>query len=176
MKNYTIEIAGRGAECYVHPLTDEQIAKLKFGGVVDNQMSTDDVCQVLGIESIQDSDSIYTGVYDDSDLYSIRVLDENNELVVDLTDNWEYEILNGEDYNEVYYDEKNLIVEDTCKGHFFNFVLDIDEDFDSSKLSPIITEIGESVTLITGLRYGDQVLNVDEYGDYWSKGIYFYLT
>lgn len=176
MKNYTIELTGRGAECYVFPLTDEQIVKLKIGGVVDEQMDIEDVCQVLGVESIQDSDSIYTGLYDDSDLYSLRILNEDNELVEDLTDNWNYEMLDGEDYIENHYDEKNLIVEDTCKGHFFNFALDIEEDFDSSKLSPIITEIGECVTLITGLRYGDQVLSVNEYGDYWSKGFYFYLT
>jgi hypothetical protein len=31
MKKYTIEVGGRGAECYVFPLTDEQLTKLKIG-------------------------------------------------------------------------------------------------------------------------------------------------
>lgn len=176
MKKYTIEIGGRGAECYVFPLTDEQITKLKIGGIIEERMDVEDIYQVLGVESVLDSESIYFGPYDDSDLYSIKVLDENGELVEDLTDNWDFEITNDEDYIDVHYDEKNLIIEDTCKGQFFECTFETKEDFDSSKLTPIITEIGESVIIITGLRYDDKVLEITNHGDYWSKGFYFYLT
>lgn len=176
MKRYTIEISGRGAECYVFPLTDEQLTKLKIGGIVEERMDMDDVYEVLGIESVLDSELTYFGPYDDSDLHSIKVLGEDGELVEDLTDNWSYEITNDDDYVSVHYEEKNLIIEDTCKGEFFKCVLEIEGDFDSSKLTPIITEVGEYVNIITGLRYDDKVLEVTDYGDYWSKGFYFYLT
>jgi len=176
MKKYTIEVGGRGAECYVFPLTDEQLTKLKIGGIVEEKMDMEDIYEVLGVECLLDSDSVYFGPYDDSDLYNIKVIDENGELVVDLTDNWDYEITNDEDYVGVHYEEKNLIVEDTCKGQFFKCEFEIKEDFDVSKLSPIITEVGEYVNIITGLRYDDKVLEVTDYGDYWSKGFYFYLT
>jgi hypothetical protein len=176
MKRYTIEVSGRGAECYVFPLTDEQLTKLKIGGIVEERMDMDDVYEVLGIESVLDSELTYFGPYDDSDLHSIKVLGEDGELVEDLTDNWSYEITNDDDYVSVHYEEKNLIIEDTCKGEFFKCVLEIEGDFDSSKLTPIITEVGEYVNIITGLRYDDKVLEVTDYGDYWSKGFYFYLT
>lgn len=176
MKKYKIEVGGRGAECYVFPLTDEQLAKLKIGGIIEEKMDVEDIYNVLGVESVLDSESIYFGPYDDSDLFYIKVLDENGELVVDLTDNWDYEITNDEDYIDVHYEEKNLIIEDTCKGQFFECEFETKEDFDVSKLSPIITEVGESVNIITGLRYDDKVLEVTNYGDYWSKGFYFYLT
>ena len=176
MNKYTIEVSGRGAECYVFPLTDEQLTKLKIGGIVEERMDMDDVYEVLGIESVLDSELTYFGPYDDSDLYSVKVLGEDGELVEDLTDNWDFEITNDEDYVSVHYEEKNLIIEDTCKGEFFKCVLEIEGDFDSSKLTPIITEVGEYVNIITGLRYDDKVLEVTDYGDYWSKGFYFYLT
>ena len=176
MKRYTIEISGRGAECYVFPLTDEQLTKLKIGGIVEERMDMDDVYEVLGIESVLDSELTYFGPYDDSDLHSIKVLGEDGELIEDLTDNWKYEITNEDDYVGVHYEEKNLIIEDTCKGEFFKCVLEIEGDFDSSKLTPIITEVGEYVNIITGLRYDDKVLEVTDYGDYWSKVFYFYLT
>jgi hypothetical protein len=176
MNKYTIEVSGRGAECYVFPLTDEQLTKLKIGGIVEERMDMDEVYEILGIESVLDSELTYFGPYDDSDLHSIKVLGENDELVKDLTDNWKYEITNEDDYVSVHYEEKNLIIEDTCKGEFFKCVLEIEGDFDSSKLTPIITEVGEYVNIITGLRYDDKVLEVTDYGDYWSKGFYFYLT
>lgn len=176
MNKYTIEVSGRGAECYVFPLTDEQLTKLKVGGIVEERMDMDEVYEILGIESVLDSELTYFGPYDDSDLHSIKILGEDGELVKDLTDNWKYEITNDDDYVSVHYEEKNLIIEDTCKGEFFKCVLEIEGDFDSSKLTPIITEIGEYVNIITGLRYDDKVLEVTDYGDYWSKGFYFYLT
>jgi hypothetical protein len=176
MNKYTIEVSGRGAECYVFPLTDEQLTKLKVGGIVEERMDMDEVYEVLGIESVLDSELTYFGPYDDSDLHSIKILGEDGELVEDLTDNWKYEIINDDDYVSVHYEEKNLIIEDTCKGEFFKCVLEIEGDFDSSKLTPIITEVGEYVNIITGLRYDDKVLEVTDYGDYWSKGFYFYLT
>lgn len=177
MKKYTIEINGNGAECYVFPLTNEQLTKFKIGGIVGDHMTMDDICQVLGVESILDSEFVYSGLYNDSDLYFIKVLDENSELVEDLTDNWYYEIIDDDDeYIAVHDEENNLIIEDTCKGEFFKFVLETEQDFDSSKLTPITTEVGESVYIITGLKYNGQVLEVTEYGDYWSKGFYFHLT
>lgn len=176
MKKYTIKVGGLGADCYVSPLDSEQLTKLKNGGVVDEKMSIDDINHILGVESIFDYGSSYLGAYDDSDLYHIEVLDENGELIEELTDNWDCIVKNDEDYFELHNDQRNLIVEDTCKGEFFEFTFETEDEFDSSKLSPIITEIGECVNIITGLRYDDKVLNITNYNDYWSRGFYFYLT
>ena len=81
MKRYTIEIGGRGAECYVFPLTDEQLTNLKIGGIVEEKMDMDNVYQILGVESVLDTDFTYVGPYDDSDMYYIKVLDENDEVI-----------------------------------------------------------------------------------------------
>jgi hypothetical protein len=43
--------------------------------------------------------------------------------------------------------------------------------------APIVTEIGERVEIITDLMYNEvELSSYKEFGDYWSKGITYYLN
>jgi hypothetical protein len=73
---------------------------------------------------------------------------------------------------------------DQYQPNYLNFIKLIEifrklnsENFDENKLKPIVTEIGERVEIITGFYYNEvDLLNYKEYGDYWSKGITYYLN
>jgi hypothetical protein len=70
-----------------------------------------------------------------------------------------------------------LIVEDYIKGQFYTYEIELEKDFDPALLIPIATEIGERVEIITDLRYNEVELSYyKEFGDYWSKGITYYLN
>jgi hypothetical protein len=70
-----------------------------------------------------------------------------------------------------------LIVEDYTKGQFYIYEVELEKDFNPSLLVPIITEIGERVEIITDLMYNEvELSSYKEFGDYWSKGITYYLN
>ena len=49
--------------------------------------------------------------------------------------------------------------------------------FDFKKLKPVVSEIGERTEIITDFTYnGTDLSFFKEYGDYWSKGITYYLN
>lgn len=176
MKKYKITLSGRGADCYVYHLTDDQYQKLDEGGVSEDKMSMDEILEVLGTDFISDTDDIVLGAYYDSDLHYFSVHDENGNLVWESNQDWDAET-NEEfpDWEIVHDEEKTLICEDILKGEFSSFILETEEDFDPTKLTVIVEEVGEIVALITGVRYDGQKLEVDEFGDYWDKGFNFYL-
>lgn len=170
MKKYSISLGGKGAECSLFPLTQEQSQDLIDMGIEKDEMSIDEITDFLGVDDlISSSDRIVTGAYY-GDHY-ISVFDENGG-----------EVWNSEEYE---YDETDwvdgglpetdyLVVEDYSKGEFFTFNLEIEEDFDPSKLIPIITEIAESKEIITGFRYDEMdISETAEFGNYWSKGFYY---
>ena len=49
--------------------------------------------------------------------------------------------------------------------------IETEEDFNPEKLTPEITEINDSIQIITGLRYDGKKLEVNEWGDSWTKNI-----
>ena len=61
------------------------------------------------------------------------------------------------------------------KGTFKEYELNIEDEFDPEKLSFKRVDVHEYVEVITDLKYDGQSLELDEYGDYWSKGCFFYL-
>jgi hypothetical protein len=70
-----------------------------------------------------------------------------------------------------------LIVEDYIKGQFYFYEIELEKDFDPALLVPIVTEIGERVEIITDLMYNEvELSSYKEFGDYWSKGITYYLN
>jgi len=80
-------------------------------------------------------------------------------------------------FEYIFEDDKSLIIEDYTKGQFFQYDIELDEEFDSKKLKPIVTEIGERVEIITNFTYNETDLSFfKEYGDYWSKGLTYYLN
>jgi len=42
-------------------------------------------------------------------------------------------------------------------------------------MEPVVVEINERIDILTGIRYNGEELEF-EYGDYDSKGYYYYLT
>lgn len=164
-----IEILGRGSECFIHKITEEQFEILADCGIEDDEMEHDEISEVLELDSYLDTDHIITGFYNDS--FTIKVSDENGLLI------WEdenYDFVNHEE-KYLYNDDKYLMISDYQKGKFFSYQLEIEDDFDPSLLVAEVTELLDGVLeIITDIKYGDVQME-KEYGDLISKGFSFYL-
>jgi len=137
---YKIQIFGRGGECYVHLLNDEQHEKLFDGGVEQDLIDSQDIADILEKPDIfSETDDIFLGTYTEDHCIQIKVTNENDVVVWESTD-------------------------------------EIDEEFKSEKLKLIVTELGERIELITSVTYNDVDLEpFKDYGDYWSKGLTYFL-
>lgn len=177
---YKITLGGRGADIWVHRLTDEQHKLLQEGEVEKDRMEHDDIAKVLDRDYIDDSEDIFTGVYDNTGDIVIQVFNESDEMVFDslADDDWYFDDetrMDYENYDSVFEgDDHTLFVESYSKGTFFEFELETEEEFDPTKLSPVITEVGERFEMITGLCYKGEELE-KEFSDYWGKGYYYHL-
>jgi hypothetical protein len=172
---YTIEIHGRGGECYIHLIDDEQKETLIDSGVEQDQMDSDKIAELLNKPDVfSESDDILLGPYTEPLCLWVRVLNENGDLIWESPDEYDYNY----DYEYKWVDDKSLIAEDYVKGHFYSYHFEIDEEFNPENLSFIITEMGEKVEIITGLYYNEVNLeNFKDYdGDYWSKGINYHVN
>lgn len=174
MKKYRIIVGGRGAECYVHKLNSEKRKNLFEGRVEDDEMESEQIAEVLGVDYVTDTDESFIGPYNNSEHFMITVIGENEKKVWESPDNHEFK----ESQQEYKFDDDDvLIVEDYIKGEFYSYEIELEKDFDPSKLVPIITEIGNTVEIISDFMYNDVELNgYKEFGDYWSKGITYYLS
>jgi hypothetical protein len=137
-------------------------------------MESTEVAEILGVDFVTDSDDIFLGPYNDPELYYITVYDENENVVWESSDKHEFEDIQMEFKFE---SDEVLIVEDYTKGQFYFYEIELEKDFNPSLLIPIVTEIGERVEIITDLIYNEVELSYyKEFGDYWSKGITYYLN
>jgi hypothetical protein len=166
---YKIVISGRGSETYVHKLNEDQINIIKEMDLEDPDV--DELSSILKKEDIFDTDDIIFGAYSSPENFLIIVYDEEDNLIWESSDDHEFEDC---DFRCVFDMDKVLLIEDYVKGQFYSYELETD-DFDFNKLTPVITEIGERIEVITDLVYDDQSLEKD-YLDYWSKGMYYYLN
>jgi len=174
MKKYIINVLGRGAECYVHKLTPEQKQKLDEINTGTGDENPEEVASILGINDVYDTDLIHLGPYNNPEHYLIEVLNEHGEVVWKSEDGHSFD---EEEYQGIYFNEDVLIVEDYSKGDFYSYDLEIEEDFDPKKLTPLVTDLSEVCEIITELNYNEKPLTAfKEYGDYWSKGITYYLN
>ena len=174
MRKYKITVSGRGAECYVHSISTENRKLLFEGKVEDDEMESEQIAEVLGVDYITDTDESFIGPYNNSEHFMVTVVDENDKKVWESPDNHEFK----ESQQEYKFDDDDvLIVEDYIKGEFYSYEIELEKDFDPSKLVPIITEIGNTVEIITNFMYNEVELSgYKEFGDYWSKGITYYLN
>ena len=174
MKKYRIIVSGKGAECYVHKVNTDKRVRLIEGKVEEDKMESEEIAEILGVDFVTDSDDIFLGPYNDPELYYITVYDENDSVVWESSDKYEFEDVQMEFKFE---SDEVLIVEDYTKGQFYIYEVELEKDFDPSLLVPIVTEIGERVEIITDLIYNEvELSNYKEFGDYWSKGITYYLN
>lgn len=169
---YTIEVNGKGAEAFIHKLTEEQYEQLQEGGVEDDAMDTDEISEVLGNDFLE-TDEIVTGIYPGSENIQIVVKDESGEVVWESDDEFDFdEYINDYKFNDVNY----FSAEDYQKGNFFNYVLETDEEFDPSLLIAETVELLDGCSdLITDIKYRDHEMQKD-YGDTTSKGFTYMLN
>ena len=171
---YTIEVNGRGGENFIHKLTEEQYETLQDGGVEDNDMSQDQISEVLGTHFLE-AEEMITGIYpgSDSDNISITVKDESDEVVWESEDDFDFEEYeNYYQFNDTHY----LSVEDYQKGNFFNYTLETDEEFNPEMLVAVLVELLDGCSeLITDIKYKDHEM-IKDYGDTSSKGFTYMLN
>jgi hypothetical protein len=172
MSKFTISLHGRGAEINVHSITEEQKEKLEHLDL--NNCILEDVSDVLEMEdefSLVGSDEVYIGAYPEHS--RITVFDESEEVVFsDEVQNLTFNELISEStsYNEIYQKNK-FYVNDHIKGTFFYTIIE-DTSFDINNLELHFTDI-EGMELVTSIKYKNSEL---EFGDYWSKGIVYFLS
>lgn len=169
---YTIEVNGRGGENFIHKLTEEQYETLQDGGVEDNDMSQDQISEVLGTHFLE-AEEMITGIYTGSDNISITVKDESDEVVWESEDDFDFEEYeNYYQFNDTHY----LSVEDYQKGNFFNYTLETDEEFKPEMLVAVLVELLDGCSeLITDIKYKDHEM-IKDYGDTSSKGFTYMLN
>lgn len=172
MSKFTISLHGRGAEINVHNITEEQREKLEHLDL-DNCIF-EDVSDVLDMEdefSLVRSDEVYIGSYPEHS--RITVFDEEREIVFseeieNLTLN---ELISESSSIKEVYQKNKLYVNDNIKGTFFELVVE-EDSFDVKNLEIHFSDI-EGSELITSIKYKDSEL---DFGDYWSKGIVYFLS
>jgi hypothetical protein len=169
---YTIEVNGRGGENFIHKLTEEKYETLQDGGVEDNDMSQDQISEVLGTHFLE-AEEMITGIYTGSDNISITVKDESDEVVWESEDDFDFEEYeNYYQFNDTHY----LSVEDYQKGNFFNYTLETDEEFNPEMLVAVLVELLDGCSeLITDIKYKEHEM-IKDYGDTSSKGFTYMLN
>ena len=169
---YTIEVNGKGAEAFIHKLTQEQFERLDEGGVEDDAMDQDEINEILGKDFLE-TDDIITGIYPGSDNIMIRVLDESGEVVWESDDEFDFEEYE-DDYK--FNDTTYFSAEDYQKGNFFNYELETDEDFNPDLLSAVTVELLDGRSeLVVDIKYNGQEMTKD-YGDTRSTGFTYMLS
>ncbi len=169
---YTVEVNAKGAESFIHKLTEEQYETLQDGGVEDDLMDQDQINEVLGIDFL-DTEEIITGIYPDSENFQIIVKDESGEVVWESDENFEFEEYE-DDYQ--YNDTNYFSAEDYQKGNFFNYELETEEEFNPEMLVAVLVELLDGRSeIITDIKYKDHEMS-KEYGDTTSKGFTYMLN
>lgn len=179
---YKIILGGVGAESFVFKVNNEKNEKLQE--IISDDPEVSDVEKILGVESIYDADNVVKGVYVTND-YFIDVLDEKGERVnfYSTDDSWDFDEdelldLRNEDkgYKDLFDEDNIFVVESYSKGTFYEFNLEIDEEFNIGKLSPMVTDVGTFYELITGLFYDKVEMQDFEHGNLNEKGFYYHLS
>lgn len=172
---YNINLGGRGSDCIIYKISDEQFEYLKENGVEEEKLEYEEICEYLQKELLfDDADDYVIGPYLDGLWLSVEdenknIIFESDSLPDDVVDNsvWKSCQVEGENY---------FVLEDYSKGNFFSFEIE-DDNFDINKLSFIIKDIAECRDLIVGIKYNQVDLSdTKEFGDYWSKGFYYLLS
>jgi len=176
MRNFKLTLGGRGAEIFIHPISEEQKTQLQEMDIENKDVSVDwDKLNEVLKTDWDSSDDTYTGAYDNPTAYHIRVFDEDDNEVFASDDDFYME--EGDSDNDYQFVEKEnvFVAEHYMKGTFKEYELKIDGDFDPSKLTPVVVEINETLSVITDLKYDGKEIEDFEYGDDWSKGAFFYI-
>lgn len=173
MPKFTIDIHGRGSEINVHDVSKEQYEKLKHLNL--DECVLEDVADILELEdcfALIESEEIYIGAYPENAKLSVTQQADNTEVFSeDLSSLVFSEKISDETSTIEIYQKNKLYVNDNIKGNFFT--LDFEsEEFKLEKLELLLTEV-EGIELITSFKYNGEECS---FGDYWSKGITYFLS
>lgn len=168
---YIISVSGRGADASLYPLTSDQAAELKSMGVEEDAMSMEEIADYLEVDEIySSSEHVVTGAYWGEHYITVT----NDETGEEVWNSEGGEIDDTEWKDGGIEDSSYLVVEDYCKGEFFTFYLETEEEFDPQKLKPVVYEVAEVRDIISGMIYGDEdISDTKEFCNYWSKGFYY---
>ena len=173
---YKIEIYGKGGESFIFKLNEEQYEKLFDGGVEEDEMDLDDICEILDVEDVFDTDTIFSGPYltiKQGEDITIVVKSEKDEKVWESDNDFEF---SGVEYKYMYNDGDYLNIEDYQKGLFFICDLETDKEFDPKLLSCVVSNLLDGRSeLITDIKYNDVLLE-KEFGVTSSKGFNYILS
>jgi hypothetical protein len=168
MKKFKLILKGTGAVCYAHDINEEQKNTLIDAGVSEGDADHDSVCEILGIDYIDQNARSYTGVYENSEDCSIVVFDENEKCVWESSDEYSLEpYINENDQDDERIKETNglvLIAKESIKGTIKEYDLEINDDFDPKKLSGVYVDIAETIQLFIDLKYDGKELEDFEWG------------
>ena len=169
---YTIEVNAKGAEAFIHKITQEQYDNFQESGLEDDAMDVDEINEVLGVDFLE-TEEIITGIYPSSENIWITVTNEAGEVVWESDEDFDFaEYKNEYKFNDDLY----FSAEDYQKGNFFNYQLETDEEFNPELLSAVLVEILDGRSdLIVDVLYDDKEMKKD-YGDTTSKGFTWMLN
>jgi hypothetical protein len=169
---YKIEITGRGVDCYVHKINEDQKNDLIDNDIESNFADINEVANILSIDDVFDTDLVHTGFYNDSENYIITITYVDGNKTLELKDYY----FDDYEYTSLYRDDNYLIISDQVKGNILNYEIDIEDEFDIGKLKPVVIDLTENLDIITDFTYdGKDLTDNKEYGDYDSKGFSYYL-
>ncbi len=177
MSKFKIEIIGVGCDTIIFPISEEQLETLSDGNVLDGEMTSEEICEVLEIDDYYDSENMMNGLYFDnknlSKSFTIIVKDEDDNEVWRMGDSFKFDYDSFE-IEFLYNEEDYFMVESIQKGNFRVFELET-EEFNPELLSPIVVEVLDGVLeIMTSLAYDGEEL-YGEFGDTTNKGDNYHL-
>ncbi len=116
MKKYKISLFCKGSESYIYKISEEQKNKLIEIDVEKTSPNFEDIKDILSVDYLSDTDDILLGAYNDPELYTIQVEDEDGKVIWESSENYENSDVN---YELLYSKEDVLIIEDYIKGQPF---------------------------------------------------------
>jgi hypothetical protein len=173
MPKFTIDIHGRGSEINTHNVTSEQMEKLNHLNL--DECTLEDVADILEFDdtfSLIESDEIYIGAHPENSRLTVTQQDNETEVFSDEINSLIFSetISNLTSTTEIYQKNK-LYVNDNIKGNFFTLEFE-GEKFEPQFLEIHFTEI-EGIELVSSFKYKEEECT---FGDYWSKGIVYFLS
>lgn len=169
-------LGGRGAELFIHPLSEEQKLQLREMKIESRDVPVDwEKLNNILKKEWDYTDDRYSGAYDNPTAYYMRVFDENQEEVFASDDDFFLEEGESEDDYQFVEKENVLVIEHYIKGTFKEYELEIDGEFNPKKITPVVLEVNETISLIKDLKYDNKEIQNFDYGDDWSKGTFFHI-
>jgi len=167
MPSYKIIVSGRGFDCKVFPLSEDQLEQLsEFSGDMEDALDEDTmnaICEITGKKFLEndidyfDADKSLFGPNDSPGSYNVCVYDNDENMIFQSSENWLEEQFENDDeaddFQDEFWDEGKLLMAQNCKADFFEYELKLEEEFNPSKLRGGVTLIAETFSLARRLCF-----------------------